>query len=115
MTILHSNLISKQDAGTSTDESDFDRIENSNKSPVRRNVHGQIKKNHNVKRIKPPLPPMKKTPKAPLCRSACNQARITQEVQYSINFKSIRKKYSALFINRSNIKWFISLHYKYSY
>ena len=91
-------VISKQDTGTSTDDSDFDKVEKSNTSVVRRNAHGQIKTNHNVKRIKPPLPPMKKTPKAPLRRSACNQAKINQQVQHSINFKSIRKKSSALFI-----------------
>ena len=33
-----------------------------------------------VKRIKPPLPPMKKTLKAPLRRSARNQAKMSQEV-----------------------------------
>ena len=48
--------------------------------PVRRNAYGQIKTSHNVKRIKPPLPPMKKTPKAPLHRSARNQAKMSQEV-----------------------------------
>ena len=65
-------VISKQDAGTSTDDSDFDKVEQCNRSVDRRNAHGQIKTNHNVKRIKPPLPQMKKTPKAPLCRSARN-------------------------------------------
>ena len=80
MSILPCNVISKQDAGTSTDDSDFDKIEKSSDIPVRRNAHGQIKTSHNVKRIKPPLPPMKKTPKAPLCRSACNQAKMSQEV-----------------------------------
>ena len=73
-------MISKQDAGTSTDDSDFEKLQNSNDPPVRRNAHGQIKTSRNVKRIKPPLPPMKKTPKAPLRRSARNQAKISQEV-----------------------------------
>ena len=91
-------VISKKDAGTSTYDSDFDKVEKSNTSVVRRNAHGQIKTNRNVKRIKPPLPPMKKTPKAPLCRSARNQAKISQEVQHSIIFKSICKKSLALFM-----------------
>ena len=80
MNILPCNVISKQDAGMSTDDSDFDKVEKSTHTPVRRNAHGQIKASHNVKRIKPPLPPMKKTPKAPLPRSTHNQAKMSQEV-----------------------------------
>ena len=114
-TVVYTKVISKQDAGTSTDDSDFDKVEQCNTSVVRRNAHGQIKTNCNVKRIKPPLPPMKKTPKAPLRRSAQNQAKISQEVQYSIHFKSIRKKSLALFMIISLIECVISLRYKYSY
>ena len=80
MSILPCNVISNQDAGMSTDDSDFDKVEKSTHTPVRRNAHCQIKTSHNVKRIKPPLPPMKKIPKAPLCRSARNQAKMSQEV-----------------------------------
>ena len=115
MTILPSNVISKQDAGMSTDDSDFDKVEKCNDPPVRRNAHGQIKTSHNVKRIKPPLPPMKKTPKAPLHRSACNQAKMSQEVSCLTHYKSIRKKYSQHFINRTSKTSFLSLCYKYSY
>ena len=74
------NVTSKQDGGMSTNDSDFDKVEKSTHTPVRRNAHGQIKTSHNFKRIKPPLPPMKKTPKAPLHRSARNQAKMSQEV-----------------------------------
>ena len=108
-------IISKQDAGTSTDDSDFDKVEQCNTFVVRRNAHGQIKTNRNVKRIKPPLPPMKKTPKAPLRSSARNQAKISQEVQHCINLKSLRKKSSALVIMRTVTQCVISLCYKYSY
>ena len=80
MSVLPCNVISKQDAGTSTDDSDFDKVEKSSHITVRRNAHGQIKTSRNVKRIKPPLTPMKKTLKAPLRRSACNQAKMSQEV-----------------------------------
>ena len=64
----------------STDDSDFDKVEKCTDIPVRRNAHGQIKTSRNVKRIKPSLPPIKKTPKAPLRRSARNQAKMSQEV-----------------------------------
>ena len=115
MSVLPCNVISKQDAGTSTDDSDFDKVEKSSDIPVRRNAYGQIKTSHNVKRIKPPLPPMKKTPKAPLRRSARNQAKMSQEVTSYYIEKSIRKKYSQHFFNRNKITWFISLRDKYSY
>ena len=74
------HLVQKEDAATSTDESDFDHAVPKPQSNVKRNTHGQVKTSRNVKRPKPPLPPLKRTPKAPLWRSARNIAKQEKEV-----------------------------------
>ena len=66
------HLAQKEDVATSTDDSDFDNVLQISQTSVRRNSHGQVKTSRNVKCPKPPLPPMKRTPKAPLRRSARN-------------------------------------------
>ena len=55
-------------------------MEKSSGSFIRRNAYGQVKTNWNQKRPKPPLPPMKRTPKAPLQRSERNKAKNKEEV-----------------------------------
>ena len=77
----------KEDAATSTDESDFDHAITISQPNVRKNQHGQIKTSRNVKRPKPPLPPLKRTPKAPLRRSARNIAKIQPEVNFYMLLK----------------------------
>ena len=62
-----------ENVATSTDESEFEALAKSKEMTVRTNSHGQVKTSRNVKRVKPPLPPMKRTPKAPLCRSQRNK------------------------------------------
>ena len=58
---------------------------------MRTNSHGQVKTSRNVKRPKPPLPPIKRTPKAPLWRSERNKDK--KQVQYKVIFlKSIPYK-----------------------
>ena len=81
------HLIQKEDAATSTDESDFDHALPISQPNVRRNQHGQIKTSRNVKRPKPPLPPLKRTPKAPLRRSARNIGKQKPEVIYNMSVK----------------------------
>ena len=85
------HLVQKEDAATSTDESDFDNAAQISQPNVRRNQHGQIKTSRNVKRPKPPLPPLKKTPKAPLRRSARNIAKQQPEVTFYILIKVFRR------------------------
>ena len=55
-----------EDVATSTDESEFEAMGKSSGSCIRKNAYGQVKTSRNQKRPKPPLPPMKRTPKAPL-------------------------------------------------
>ena len=55
-------------------------MEKSSGSCIRRNAYGQVKTIRNQKRPKPPLPPMKTTPKAPLRRSERNKAKSKEEV-----------------------------------
>ena len=55
-------------------------MEKSSGSSIRRNAYGQVKTNRNLKRPKPPLPPMKRTPKAPPQRSERNKAKSKEEV-----------------------------------
>ena len=87
------HLVQTEDAATSTDESDFDNAVQLTQSNVRRNTHGQVKTSRNVKRPKPPLPPLKRTPKAPLRRSARNIAKQQPEVITNENEKiNIRLK-----------------------
>ena len=62
-----------ENVATSTDESEFEALAKSKEITVRTNSHGQVKTSRNVKRVKPPLPPLKRTPKAPLCRSQRNK------------------------------------------
>ena len=81
------HLIQKEDAATSTDESDFDHAIPKSQPNVRKNQHGQIKTSRHVKRPKPPLPPLKRTPKAPLRRSARNIAKQQPEVK---NYMSVK-------------------------
>ena len=69
-----------EDVATSTDDSEFEAIEKSLGSCIRSNAYGQIKTICNQKRPKPPLPPMKRTPKAPLRRSERNKARSKDQV-----------------------------------
>ena len=69
-----------EDVATSTDDSESEAIEKSSGSSIRRNAYGQVKTNCNQKRPKPPLPPMKRTPKAPLRRSERNKAKSKEEV-----------------------------------
>ena len=74
------HLVQKEDAATSTDDSDFDHAVLKSQSNIKRNTHGQVKTSRNVKHPKPPLPPLKRTPKAPLRRSARNIAKQQKEV-----------------------------------
>ena len=69
-----------EDVATSTDDSEFEAIEKSSGSCIRRNAYGQVKTNHNQKRPKSPLPPMKRTPKPPLRRSERNKAKSKEQV-----------------------------------
>ena len=69
-----------EDVATSTDDSESEAMEKSLESSIRRNAYGQVKTNRNQKRPKPPLPPMKRTPKAPLQRSERNKAKSKEEV-----------------------------------
>ena len=55
-----------EDIATSTDDSEFEAMEKSSGSSIWKNAYGQVKTNRNKKRPKPRLPPMKRTPKAPL-------------------------------------------------
>ena len=81
------HLIQKEDAAMSTDESDFDHAITRSQPNVRKNQHGQIKTSRNVKRPKPPLPPLKRTPKAPLQRSARNISKNQPEVKFYMSVK----------------------------
>ena len=86
ITIIHKLLIltetkHTENVATSTDESEFEALTKTKELTVRTNSHGQVKTSRNVKRVKPPLPPMKKTPKAPLRRSQRNKNK--KEVIYS--------------------------------
>ena len=74
------HLVQTEDAATSTDDSEFDQAVQIPQSNVRRNTHGQVKTSRNVKRPKPLLPPLKRTPKAPLRRSARNIAKQQPQV-----------------------------------
>ena len=69
-----------EDVGTSTDESEFEAVEKSSNILVRQNKYGQVKTNRNQKRPKPPLPPLKRTPKVPLRRSERNKGKKEDEV-----------------------------------
>ena len=69
-----------EDIATSTDESEFEAIEKSSGSYIRKNAYGQVKTNRNQKQPKPPLPPMKRTPKAPLRRSERNKGKSKEQV-----------------------------------
>ena len=69
-----------ENVATSTDESEFEALGKTSQVTVRTNSHGQVKTSRNVKRVKPPLPPMKRTPKAPLRRSQRNKDK--KEVSY---------------------------------
>ena len=69
-----------EDVATSTYDSEFEAIEKSSLSCIRKNAYGQVKANRNQKQPKPPLPPMKKTPKAPLRRSERNKAKTKEQV-----------------------------------
>ena len=69
-----------EDVATSTDDSEFEAIEKSSGSCIRRNAYGQVKTNWNQKQPKPSLPPMKRTPKAPLRRSERNKAKSEDQV-----------------------------------
>ena len=69
-----------ENVATSTDKSEFEAIGKSANVTIRTN--SQVKTSRNVKRIKPPLPPMKRTPKAPLHRSQRNKDK--KEVVYLI-------------------------------
>ena len=73
-----------ENVATSTDESEFEALTKSKEITVRTNSHGQVKTSRNVKRVKPPLPPLNRTPKAPLRRSQRNKDK--KEVMY-INLK----------------------------
>ena len=73
-----------EDVATSTDESEFEAMEKSSGSCIRKNAYGQVKTSRNQKRPKPPLPPMKRTPKAPLRRSERNKAKSKEEVSAHI-------------------------------
>ena len=53
-------------------------------SCIRKNAYGQVKTSRNQKRPKPPLPPMKRTPKAPLRRSERNKGKTKEEVSAHI-------------------------------
>ena len=59
-------------------------MEKSSGSCIRKNAYGQVKTNRNQKRPKPPLPPMKRTPKAPLRRSERNKGKSKEEVSAHI-------------------------------
>ena len=54
-----------EDVATSTDDIEFEAIKKSLGSCIRRNAYGQVKTNRNQKQPKPPLPPIKRTSKAP--------------------------------------------------
>ena len=71
--LLFTDTKGTENVATSTDESEFEALANSKEITVRTNSHGQVKTSRNVKRVKPPLPPMKRTPKAPLRRSQRNK------------------------------------------
>ena len=71
-----------EDVATSTDESEFEAMGKSLGSCIRKNAYGQVKTNQ--KRPKPPLPPMKRTPKAPLRRSERNKGKTKEEVSAHI-------------------------------
>ena len=73
-----------EDVATSTDESEFEPLEKSLGSCIRKNAYGQVKTSRNQKRPKPPLPPMKRTPKAPPQRSERNKAKTKEEVSAHI-------------------------------
>ena len=62
-----------ENVATSTDESKFEPLPKKSQLTVRTNSHGQVKTSRNVKRVKPPLPPLKRTPKVPLRRSQRNK------------------------------------------
>ena len=74
------HIVQTEDAATSTDDSDFDHALQIPQSNIRKNTHGQVKTSRNVKRPKPPLPPLKRTLKAPLHRSERNIAKQKPEV-----------------------------------
>ena len=73
-----------EDVATSTDDSEFEAIGKSLGSCIRRNAYGQVKTNQNQKQPKPPLPPMKRTPKAPLRRSERNKGKSKEQVSAPI-------------------------------
>ena len=81
------HLVQREDAATSTDDSDFEHAVQIPQSNVRRNTHGQVKTSRNVKRPKPPLPPLKRTPKAPLRRSTRNIAKQQPQVISNENYQ----------------------------
>ena len=73
-----------EDVATSTDESEFEAMGKSSGSCIRKNAYGQVKTSQNQKRPKPPLPPMKRTPKAPLRRSERNKGKTKEQVSAHI-------------------------------
>ena len=73
-----------EDVATSTDESEFEAMGKYSGSCIRKNAYGQVKTSQNQKRPKPPLPPMKRTPKAPLRRSERNKGKTKEEVSAHI-------------------------------
>ena len=90
-----------EDVATSTDESEFEAMGKSSGSCIRKNAYGQVKTSRNQKRPKLPLPPMKRTPKAPLRRSERNKGKTKEQVSAHI-FKIYIQEYEYFCITGNN-------------